>query len=146
MHQVAAVKEKIDQGQILLLAGDERLLGQLPAGNWIGGSIPYFMTDQGGLSTPDRLYVTELPGCVSNVSITVYNKDTIANVYTDAAKNGFSIIIIPASSPTHLEFALHAPNYQDFAIRPLVGWISGVHLDDLGKISPKVFSGPTHAI
>jgi hypothetical protein len=146
MHTVAAVKEKIGQGQKLLLAGDERLLGQLPAGNWIGGSIPYFMTEQGGLSARDKIYVTELPGCVSDISIKGYDKDTIANVYTDAAKNGFSIIILPAWCPTHLEFALRAPSYQDFAIRPLVGWISGVHLDDVGRLSPKAFCGPTHTM
>jgi hypothetical protein len=143
MVEVAAVKEKIDRGQNLLLAGDENLLGQLPPGNWIGGSIPYFMTEQGGLSTRDMVYVTELPDCVSHVSIEVYNKETMAHVYTDAPKNGFSLIIIPAASPTHLEFALRAPHYQGFAIRPLVGWISGVHLDNLGKTSPKVFSGLT---
>ncbi len=143
MHEVNAVKEKIDQGQTLLLAGDESLLGQLPAGNWIGGSIPYFMTNQGGLSARDRIYVTELPGSVSHTSIQVYTRETIAGVCADAAKNSFSLIIIPASSPTHFEFALHAPSYHHFAVRPLVGWISGVHLDDLGKITPKAFCGST---
>ena len=146
MHTVAAVKEKISQGQKLLLAGDERLLRQLPAGNWIGGSIPYFMAEQGGLSTQEKIHVTELPESVSDILIKTYNKDTIASVYTDAAKNSFSIIILPAWCPTHLEFALHAPGYQDFAIRPLVGWISGVHLNDVGKLSPKAFSGPTHTV
>lgn len=146
LHTLAAVTEKINQGQNLLLAGDEKLLEQLPAGNWIGGSIPYFMTEQGGLSTRDMLHVTELPDCVSQVSIQAYDKDTIANVYTDAAKNDFSLIIIPASSPTHFEFALHAPGYPDFAVRPLVGWISGVHLDDLDRIRPKAFSGPTRTV
>jgi hypothetical protein len=28
-------------------------------------------------------------------------------------------------------------------MRPLIGWISGVHLDDLGKVAPRVFDGRT---
>ena len=69
------VKAKIAHGEKLLLAGDENLLKQLPAGNWIGGSIPYFMTEQGGLSTRQKIYVTELPESVSNVSIKKVSKN-----------------------------------------------------------------------
>jgi hypothetical protein len=141
MQDIAHVKEQIALGKKLLLAGDENILKQLPAGDWIGGTIPYFMTEQGGMATRDRVYVTELPDVVSNVSIQVYDEATLPNVYSDGARYGFSVIIIPASSATHLSFALNAPNYKDFAIRPLIGWISGVHLDDLGKLTPKVFSG-----
>jgi hypothetical protein len=57
------------------------------------------------------------------------------------AQNGFSIIIIPGSSQTHLEFALRAPQFKNFGHRPLIGWIAGVHLEDLGKVTPKVFDG-----
>jgi hypothetical protein len=28
-------------------------------------------------------------------------------------------------------------------MKPIVGWISGVHLDDLGKVAPKVVDGRT---
>lgn len=146
MHAVAAVRTRIEQGRTLLLAGDEHLLTQLPAGNWIGGSIPHYVAEQQGQSGRDMIHVTELPDCVSGVTIQEYSRESISSVHTDAARNGFSIIIIPASSPTHLEFALHAPRYRDFAIRPLVGWISGVHLDDVGKTTPKVFSGLTRSV
>ncbi len=146
MNTVSQVKEKIAQGKKLLLAGDERVLEQLPPGDWIGGTIPYFMTEQGGMATKDQVYVTELPGTISDIAIKVYDESTLPHVYTDAAKNGFSIIIIPAMCTTHLSFALNAPNYKDFAIHPLIGWISGVHLDDLGKIKPKVFSGLTNTV
>ncbi len=141
MQDVSQVKEQITRGKKLLLAGDENILKQLPAGDWIGGTIPYFMTDQGGLTTQDKVYVTELPSVVSNVSIQVYDEATLPCTYSDGAKYSFSIIIIPASSATHFSFALNAPNYKDFAVRPLIGWISGVHLNDLGKVTPKVFSG-----
>jgi hypothetical protein len=133
----------IAKGKKLLLAGEETLLKQLPAGNWIGGSIPYFMTEQGGLSTQYMIYVTELPDFISEVSVKVYDAATLASVYTDMPHNGFSVIIIPAFCATHLDFALHAPEYKGFASRPLIGWISGVHLNELGKLTPKVFNGQT---
>ena len=141
MNEVAEVKEKIGRGKKLLLAGDEEILKRLPAGSWIAGTIPYFMTEQGGLSTRDKIYVTELPDYISEISTKVYAETSIQHVYRDMPKNGFSIIIIPALCPTHLEFALNAPNFEDFAMRPLIGWISGVHLNDFGKITPKVIRG-----
>lgn len=143
MHEVAEVKTMIARGKRLLLAGDEALLKQLPAGSWIGGSIPYFMTEQGGLTTQYMIHVTELPDFISDVSVKVYDAVTLASVYTDMPPNGFSVIIIPAFCATHLDFALHAPEYRGFAIRPLIGWISGVHLNEMGKLLPKVFNGQT---
>ncbi|MHB8087936.1 MAG: DUF6976 family protein, partial [Anaerolineaceae bacterium] len=96
-------KAKITHGERLLLAGDESLLKQLPAGNWIGGSIPYFMTDHGGVFTRHKIYVTELPQSVSKISIKIYNLQTLKDIYLDMPPNGFSVIIMPCSSKTHLE-------------------------------------------
>ena len=146
MYDIIEVKAKITHGERLLLAGDESLLKKLPAGNWIGGSIPYFMTDHGGVFTRQKIYVTELPESVSEISIKNYNLMTLKDIYTDMPPNGFSVIIMPCSSNTHLEFALHAPQFQGFGQRPLIGWVSGVHLDDLEKINPKVFNGQTQEI
>ncbi|MEW6404649.1 MAG: hypothetical protein AB1649_22865, partial [Chloroflexota bacterium] len=146
MYDVSEVKGKITSGERLMLAGDEALLRQLPVGNWIGGSIPYFMTEQGGMSSRTKIYVTEMPESVTEVSIKTYDAETLPNVYTETAENGFSLIIIPASSKAHFEFALHAPQYREFGHRPLIGWISGVHLDDLGKVTPKVFNGQTREV
>ncbi len=141
MYDIIEVKAKITRGEKLLLAGDENLLKVLPAGDWIGGSIPYFMTEEGGVSMRQKIYVTELPETVSNVSIKVYDPKTLASIYTDAAQNGFSIIVMPCLSKTHFEFSLRAPQYKDFGHSPLIGWIAGVHLDDLEKVNPKVFNG-----
>jgi hypothetical protein len=146
LYDVIEVKAKITRGEKLLLAGDENLLKLLPAGNWIGGSIPYFMTEEGGLTTRSKIYVTELPEVVSGIAIKIYDGANLSSIYTDAAQNGFSIIIMPGSSKTHLEFALHAPQYKDFGHSPLIGWIAGVHLDDLGKTTPKVFDGQTQTM
>jgi hypothetical protein len=141
MHEVNEVKAMIARGQKLLLAGDEALLKQLPAGDWIGGSIPYFMTEEGGLSTRYMIHVTDLPDSSTDTTIKLYDAATLANVYTDMPQNGFSVIIVPAFCATHLAFALQAPQYRGFATRPLIGWISGVHLNDMGKVTPKIFNG-----
>jgi hypothetical protein len=146
MYDVIEVKAKIMHGEKLLLAGDANLLKLLPKGDWIGGSIPYFMSEQGGLCSQEKIYVTELPEIITNASIRVYDPTTLSNIYTDTAMNGFSIIIIPCSSKTHFEFALHAPQYKNFGHRPLIGWIAGVLLDDIGKISPKIFDGRTQTM
>ncbi|WP_320169499.1 DUF6976 family protein [Maridesulfovibrio sp.] len=146
MLSVDAVADMISAGKTLLLAGDEALLGQLPKGKWIGGTIPYFIShDKGGLVSTDELFVTDISDVAASVTIKKYDEDNLGTVYTDAGDGGFSFIIIPASSPAHVSFALNAPNYSDFGSQPLVGWISGVLLDDLGKVAPKVFSGGSGA-
>ncbi|WP_028580484.1 DUF6976 family protein [Desulfogranum japonicum] len=141
---ISEVEQLISTGKTLLIAGDEKLLQQLPKGKWIGGTIPYFISpDQGGLVSQDKLFVTDISAITASTNIKVYDQNQLGTVYTDAGSDGFSFIIIPASSSTHISFAVNAPNYKDFGSQPLLGWISGVHLDDLGKISPKVVNGET---
>jgi hypothetical protein len=142
LFTVAEVAEKIAAGKKLLLAGDARLLAELPAGDWIGGSTTYFMANRSCLSTTCKIFVTELPAYVAGIQIKTYSAETIADCYNDAPANGFSFIIIPASCPTHFAFALNAPAFENFAMRPLVGWIAGVPLELIGQEAPRVFAGP----
>jgi len=141
MYSVDDVKSMITSGKQLLLAGDETALRHLPKGSWIGGTIPYFMAEKGGVCTKDQIFVTQLPDYVTSVHTKTYDEKTVGSVFSDAPEHGFTVMIIPASSPTHLHFALNAPRFENFATRPLIGWISGVFLDDLGKVTPKVFDG-----
>jgi hypothetical protein len=97
--------------------------------------------EEGGLSTREKIYVTEILDYAQSFELKVYNTESIANVYEDIPENGFGFIILPASSDIHKTFALNAPTYPQFATKPLIGWISGVHLTDLGKVAPKVFNG-----
>lgn len=136
--QVAAA---IVEGRHLLLAADERLLTWLPAGNWIGGSIPYFMSENGAQRTNRSIYVEELPESIVSCQMSLYDANSVEKIYQDAPRNGFSVVIIPAMSKTHLRFALDAPRFPGFATRPLVGWISGVDLGDIGRTSAKIFTG-----
>jgi hypothetical protein len=141
MYSIDEVKQMIDEGRKLILAGDEKLLSSLPQGHWIGGTIPYFMSEQGGLLSDQKIHVTEMPGYITKMVLKTYTENSISSIYRDAALRGFSIVIIPASCATHLSFALNAPTYEGFATSPLVGWISGVHVNDIGAKKPLVFFG-----
>ena len=142
LFSVAEVAEKIAAGKKLLLAGDEQLLAELPAGDWIGGTTPYFMANHHGLFTKQKIFVTELPEYLAGIRIKVYDAASVAQCYNDAPAHGFSFIIIPASCNTHFAFALNAPDFENFAMRPLIGWIAGVHLDEIWQVQPKVYAGP----
>ena len=85
--------------------------------------------------------MTELGEDAQAAQIARYDARSIERVYIDAATAAYSLIIIPAQSPTHLRFALGAPSFERFAHRPLIGWIAGIHLDDLGKVAALVFDG-----
>lgn len=141
MYHFDEVVNLIKQNKKLLIAGDEELLNKLPEGNWIGGSIPYFMSEKGGMVTKDLIQVNEIPDFVEEINCKSYDISNIKNIYKDGFDNGFSVIIIPASSETQLSFAINATDYKEFATKPLIGWISGVSLDELGKKSPKTFLG-----
>lgn len=137
--------QRILEGAFFFVAGDEKLLRRLPLGNWIGGTIPYFMTEQGGLESDELIYALELPAWVVGAAIWTYDETSLATIYEDIPENGFGLIAIPGSSRTHLSFALNAPRYEGFASSPLVGWITGVPLRELGRTTAKVFNGRTGA-
>jgi len=144
ISNVADVKQKIEAGRKLLLAGDEDALRQLPKGDWIGGTIPYFISsEQGGVVSRELICATDITDVVTSIDIVTYDPNSLARIYSEGPKHGFSFIIIPAASKTHLSFALNGPNYKDFGVRPLIGWVAGVHLSDLGKKTPKVINGQT---
>ena len=143
LFSVEKVNSLIREGKKLIIAGDESILSRLPKGNWIGGTIPYFMDADGGKITDKRVYVTELPDYTFMTKTVVYNREDIYKVYTQSPKNGFSFIILPAFSDIHSDFALNCPKYDQFASKPLVGWVSGVDLKHVASKTPKVFDGKT---
>ena len=140
---VSEVEAMIRGGKGLLLAGDENALRRLPRGKWVAGTIPYFMTDAGGLVDRQRVFANELPPGLECIGTRRYGEGEISRIYSDLPANGFGFMIAPASTRVHLDFALNAPTYPQFASHPLIGWIAGVHLSELGKATPKVFDGST---
>lgn len=126
----------------LFIAADENALKQLPQGQWIGGTIPYFMTENGGLVSSELLQVTPIPALHQSICIKEYSAEQLGQISENYFKDGFSLIIIPAFSKSHEEFAKNSSTYKNIFIQPLVGWICGTNLNDQGAV-PKVFNGAT---
>jgi hypothetical protein len=140
---IEEAKKLIAQGRPLLFAGDEQLLAQLPKGRWIGGTIPYFMAAQGGVKTAAQVFVTQLPPFIAEAEARLYEVDQMATIPEHAPANGASFIIVPGLSTAHTEFAQKCATWKGVFDHPLLGWISGVDLADLGKVAPRVFDGQT---
>ncbi len=141
----------VDEASVLLKSGgyysvaaEEALLRRLPRGRWIGGTIPYFVGQDGGRTTRDHVFVTALPTVAGHApSLKWYDAKSLPKVCTDAPGNGFSLIVIPAFCDLHSQFAREGPQYEDMYLKPLLGWIAGIHLDDLGTRAPLVVNGET---
>lgn len=138
---IPEVKSAIVAGESLFLAGSREALSQLPQGNWIGGTIPYFMAEEGGLMSEDRIFVTRVPDFALEVKAADYGPDNLADLYREAPANGFTFMVLPASSDVHRTFAEQAPSYDGFLFRPMVGWVTGVRVDQIGREAPAVFNG-----
>ena len=143
LMSIGRAAELIGSGKYLNIAGDEDALRQLPKGNWIGGTIPYFMADDGGTITRDRVFVHEIEVFDEAPGIRLHDVDSLPQICRDAPDNGYTILIVPAFGPCHGSFAENAPNYEEMYLKPLVGWVAGIHLDDLGARTPKVVLGTT---
>ncbi len=139
---IEAVIEKIKSGEFLVIAADQNILSKLPSGNWIGGSIPYFMTDDGGIVSQEHIFVNTISGCpsVQPPKLSVYDPDSIAKVAVDAPKHGFTILIMPGESAVELTYAQNSPAYPNMFFTPIIGWVSGYDMSH--PDSAKVCFGP----
>lgn len=146
LYKVSEVSEMINNGESLLLSGDERTLNNLPKGKWVAGTIPYFMSEKGGLLTHDEIQVVKLPSVITDFTIKTYSVSELKNIPKDYLSNGFSYIIIPAFSDAHIDFAKNCSTYDGLFDRALIGWISGVDLAEVGKTHAKVLNGLTGEI
>jgi hypothetical protein len=138
---LSELTEKIEAGEFLIVACDESILSQLPSGNWIGGSIPYFMGDDGGIVSRDIIFVHTISGC-AQPRITPYDVNSISRIAQDAPDNGFTITILPAGSAVHSEYAENAPSFPNMFFSPIIGWVAGVHLDEVTNNTAKTVFGP----
>ena len=117
----------IRQGKLLHIAGNQTLLQDLPQGNWIGGTTDYFMSQDGGVVSAEKLFVHELPA--KSFIIESYTASEIARLTKDTFSNGYSLIILPFDSDVHREFAKNAASFEDIFLKNVVGWVSGVNLN-----------------
>ncbi len=143
---IADANALIARGAPLIIAGSRESLAALAPGPWIGGSIPYFMDRDGGRCDRTRVFVDEIALPVVRWTVQTYSPETLKRIASDAFANGFSYVIIPANGATHLEYAMHAPRYPEIFMKPVIGWISGVHLDDREVEKPIVVDGRTGTV
>jgi len=138
IHEVIALIEK---GYHLSLAADERVLSKLPKGNWIAGTIPYFMDVNSGLFTQELIYVNKLTDLSKDVKIKVYDIHNIDILTQDTYHNGFTLLIIPPFQEIHQDFAIKSETMEGLYDNPVVGWVAGIDLSS-GDV-PKVYNGLT---
>jgi len=132
--------ELIKEGKVLHIAADESLLEQLPKGKWVGGTTPYFITDEGGVTSKDKLFVNEI-SCASDYRIAVYDKNNVFDITKDAYPNGLTFLIMPFGSDVAVFYSKEAPYSDELLLNPVIGWISGFNLSTDSKA--KVFDGIT---
>ncbi len=108
LQDVTTVAERIEKGEPLMVAGDESLLAQLPKGNWLGGTVPYFMADSGVVARK-QLFASEISGSVASARTQVYGADSLERIVADAPENGYTLLIVPFGSRAHERFAREAP-------------------------------------
>ncbi len=137
------VARKIESGATLYLAGDQALLDALPRGNWIGGTIPYFMDKLGGTHSRELIFAREQHPSVTKTTLRWYDVPDLPQIASDSPEHGFSVLIIPAGSQAHVHYAQESPNYPGLFMKHIIGWIAGVDLADLGKVSPRIYDGST---
>lgn len=128
------------KGKHLHIAGTENLIKKLPKGKWLGGSTEYFMTKNGGITTGEKLFVTELP--YDTVNIKVYDENNMSSITADVFGNGFTIVILPFDSVVHKLYAAKAPEFENIYVNNIVGWISGLNLSKSGQ-TPIAVNGET---
>lgn len=131
---------RINEGKLLHIAADESLLCQLPKGNWIGGTTPYFITNGGGILTKEKLFVNEFTDIVE-YRICEYDADSITGLVKDGYSDGCTFLIIPFASDAAATYSKQAPHIEELIMYPVVGWISGYDLSTAG--TAKVMNGST---
>lgn len=131
-------KSLINEGKVLHIAADESLLEQLPKGKWIGGTTPYFITEEGGVTCKDKLFVNEID-CAVDYKIMVYEKNNIFDLTNDAYPNGMTFLLLPFASDVAVYYAKEAPYADDLLMNPTVGWITGFDLST--DAAAKVYDG-----
>ena len=141
LYKVNEVINFIKEGKLLALAGDERVLSKLPQGNWIGGTIPYFMGKEEGLFSQELIYVNEFGETTDNYKINSYNSSEVNNIVNDTFDNGASIIILPPFTEIHKNYAIQIPENENLFNNPIIGWVAGFDLNS--QDTAKTFNGKT---
>ena len=144
LFSVAEVAAMIDAGEALILAAEEAPLAALPRGNWVGGTSPFFMSQEaGGVFDRDRIFVQKLPDRATTIWAGLLDRDRLPGFAALGPQNGYTILLMPGQSAIQRDFALHSLDWPGMFSRPIAGWVTGVAADRVGIDVPKVFDGRT---
>ena len=91
LMSISQASALISAGKFLNIAGDEEALKQLPKGNWIGGTIPYFMSAEGGKIARDQVFVNEIVDMASAPTIRQYDVESLPQLCRNAPDHGYKI-------------------------------------------------------
>lgn len=134
--------ELISSGAAMFVSGPEALLDGLPRGRWIGGTTAYFVTEDGGVTRDDRLFCTVFDEAL-DVRTSVIPADDLPALVSSRFDSGFACIVAPAFSSVHERYAVEGPAIPSLFDQPVFGWVAGVPLDQVGRVTPKVYDGAT---
>jgi hypothetical protein len=137
---VAEISSLIIDGRILLLAGDETLLANLPAGTWIAATCGNFMTAKSGTARGGLIFYTDLTEDAESVTIERLDATALPGLAAKYPANGFALLIVPGMSSLLQDFAQNAADYKDIYTSPLAGWVSAVDHTTSPSAVPKIFA------
>jgi len=135
----------ITDGRVLLLAGEETLLAQLPPGRWIGGTAAQFLTPQGSVPARGLLLFTDITSLALHTEQRHLDAASLHRIARHYPQNGFAVLIVPGFSALLLRLTSEILDYQGVYDMPLTGWVSAVDLAEIGQRTPKTFAGTPHA-
>ena len=125
LYSIDEVSQFISQGKKMVLGADENILNQLPQGDWIAGTTPYFVDCNGGQENHQLIAVYDFTDIAEDAKFISYDINSIEQIYNDGFDNGFIILILPCYSDILGKYAVNAPSFEGFATKPLVGWVAG---------------------
>lgn len=139
LRTIDEVEKLILKNRTLVIAGNENLLSKLPAGNWIGGTNPYLLGEDGAKYSTDKLYVKDFTDICISSKKRYYSISEIEEITTDGFENGIIFVIVPGFSEIHYKFSIKAPNLDNQFINPLIGWVSGSKFEEIKSGVPSCY-------
>lgn len=131
----------IEANRYMVLTADENLLAALPKGNWIGGTIPYFMDNEGGVFTNEKIFVDDFTTLGLDFRIVEFDESDIREVANTSFENGFTILLLPGESAILEKYAMYSDNYENIFRNPVTGYVTGCDVKEMNTAVPKVFNG-----
>lgn len=138
----AETAARIASGAVMSIAGPDALLAQLPRGNWIGGTTVYMLTEDGGARVEDRLFCSTFDSA-TRATLRHLPPEDLSRLAEGQHAGGVTLVLIPAFSQAHTRFALEGTTYPGLFDQPLMGWITGVPVEEIGRTPPATYDGRT---